>query len=137
MLAIGRTDLAEDPQLANNAGRDARASEIYGVIDDWVAANDAQTVLQLAASANVPATSIYSVADMFADPQFQFRQMIETAVLPDGKPFRVPGIVPKLSATPGQLHAIGPALGAHTDEILETIGYRAEEIDLLRRNLVI
>jgi formyl-CoA transferase len=137
MLAIGRNDLADDPSLANNAGRDARASEIYGVIGDWVAANDAATVLRLAAEANVPASPVYSVADMFADPQFRFRDMLQQASLPDGKSFRVPGVVPKLSATPGQLNWIGPMLGEHTNEVLKGIGYTDDEIVLLRTNSVI
>jgi len=132
MLAIGRTDLAEDPQLATNAGRDARAGEIYGVIDAWVAANPAEAVLRIAADAQVPASPIYSAADMFRDPQFLARQMLEVAQLPDGKEFRIPGIVPKLSLTPGETRWLGPALGEHTDEVLERLGYPPDEIVRLR-----
>jgi formyl-CoA transferase len=85
MLAIGRPDLAEDPMLASNAGRDARAAEIYGVIDAWVGSHDAGEVLRIAAEAQVPASTIHSVADMFRDPQFLARGMLESAQLPDGK----------------------------------------------------
>lgn len=137
MRAIGRNDLADDPTLANNAGRDARASELYGVIGDWVSANDAATVLLLTAEANVPASSVYSVADMFSDPQFRFREMLQQASLPDGKRFHVPGVVPKLSATPGQLNWIGPTLGEHTNEVLKGIGYTDDEIVLLREKFII
>lgn len=132
MQAIGRADLADDPQLANNAGRDLRAKEIYGVIDAWVAANDEATVLRIAADAQVPASRIYSVADMFRDPQFLARQMLESAQLPDGKEFRIPGVVPKLSLTPGGTRWIGPELGEHTDQVLGRLGYPPEEIVRLR-----
>ena len=137
MLAIGRSDLADDPQLSSNAGRDARAAEIYAVIDAWVAANDAEAVLRVAAAAQVPASPIYSAADMFKDPQFLARQMLEKTQLPDGKDFHIPGIVPKLSLTPGETRWIGPGLGEHTDRVLGRLGYAAEEIVRLREEGVI
>lgn len=132
MQAIGRDDLASDEQLADNAGRDARRDEIYTLIDAWVATHDEAAVLAILAAADVPASRVYSVADMFADPQFLARQMIESATLPDGKPFKMPGIVPKLSATPGSTEWIGPTLGQHTDEVLAGIGYDAATISELR-----
>lgn len=128
MSAIGRQDLADDPDLADNAGRDLRASEVYRVIDDWVGSHDAEAVLQVAASAGVPASRIFSVADMFDDPQYAARHMLEWAQLPDGKPFRIPGIVPKLGVTPGSTEWLGPALGEHTDAILLALGYTEKEI---------
>jgi formyl-CoA transferase len=128
MAAIGRPDLTDDPQLADNAGRDARAAELYGVIGDWVAAHDAEEVLRVTAAAQVPASRIYSVEDMFADPQYLARDMLLSAKLPDGKAFRMPGIVPKLSDTPGGVAWTGPALGEHTDAVLAELGYAADEI---------
>jgi formyl-CoA transferase len=132
MAVIGRDDLANEVQLADNAGRDARRDEIYALIDVWVATQDEADVLRLLAAADVPASRVFSVADMFADPQFLARQMIESATLPDGKSFRIPGIIPKLSATPGSTEWIGPALGEHTDEVLAGLGYDAAEIGVLR-----
>ncbi|MEW6164499.1 MAG: CaiB/BaiF CoA-transferase family protein [Pseudomonadota bacterium] len=128
MQAIGRDDLADDPALANNAGRDGRAAELYGVIDAWVATQDADRVLAVAAEAGVPASRIFSVADMFADPQFAAREMLEWAKLPDGRAFLVPGIVPKLSETPGKMEWLGPSLGEHTDAVLGELGYSEEDI---------
>lgn len=137
MVAIGREDLANDPALADNEGRDARAMEIYGVIDAWVARNPADTVLKLAAEADVPISPIYSVADMLADPQFTAREMIERAQLPDGKEFLIPGIVPKLSLTPGATCWLGRSLGADTDSILSQLGYSEKSIKKMRFEKVI
>lgn len=134
MQAIGRSDLADDPALADNAGRDARAVEIYGVIDAWVATQDADEVLRVTAAAGVPASRIFSVADMFSDPQYAARQMLEWATLPDGKRFRMPGIIPKLSDTPGAVEWLGPRLGEHTDAILAELGYTTEQIEELHRD---
>lgn len=133
MQAIGRDDLASDPQLASNDGRDARRDELYGVIDRWVASQSLEEVLAVLARAEVPASRIYSAEDMFRDPQFLAREMFLSARLPDGKPFRMPGIVPKLSATPGSADWVGPELGEHTDALLAELGYDSEGIAALRR----
>jgi len=132
MQAMGRNDLAEDLALADNAGRDARREEIYALIDAWVADHDEAAVLEALAAAGVPASRIYSVADMFADPQFLAREMLQTVTLPDGRSCRMPGIVPKLSLTPGETESLGPALGAHTDAVLGALGYDAMAIQALR-----
>jgi formyl-CoA transferase len=132
MQTIGRDDLAVDPQLSDNAGRDARRDELYAAIDAWVATQDEADALRLLSMAEVPASRIFSIADMFADPQFLARQMIETARLPDGKSFKMPGIVPKLSVTPGSTEWIGPKLGEHTDEVLAGLGYDVASIEQLR-----
>ena len=112
MKAIGREDLANDPTLANNAGRDARRVEIYGVLDAWAARTESAEALALLTAAEVPVSKVYSIEDMFADPQFLARGMLEQAHLPNGEAFRIPGIVPKLSGTPGITKWLGPALGS-------------------------
>jgi formyl-CoA transferase len=134
MLAIGRQDLADDPALADNAGRDARAAELYEVIGAWAAMQDADEVLRVTAQAGVPASRIFSVADMFADPQYAARSMLEWASLPDGKRFRIPGVVPKLSETPGGTEWLGPKLGEHTDSVMLDLGYSPGEIEKMHRD---
>jgi len=131
MLAIGRDDLANDAQLADNAGRDARRDELYAAIDAWTSVHAEGEVLRILTAADVPVSRVFSAADMFADPQYLARQMIESAKLPDGKAFRIPGIVPKLSVTPGSTEWLGPGLGEHTDETLRRLGYSAAEIAAL------
>ena len=132
MEVMQRPDLAADPALQTNAGRDVRATELYGVIDDWVKQHDESVVLKQLGEAGVPASRIYSVEDMFKDPQFLAREMLQRAQLPDGKEFRMPGIVPKLTETPGGVDSIGPTLGEHTDVILKRLGYSSAQIMELR-----
>ena len=132
MRAIGRPDLADDPALADNAGRDARRDELYALISEWCAGHDETAVLATLAAAEVPSSRVYSVADMFADPQFLAREMFEAARLPGGQPVHLPGIVPKLSATPGRTEWLGPTLGEHTDAVLARLGYDTAQIAALR-----
>jgi formyl-CoA transferase len=134
MQAIGRQDLADDATLASNDGRDARRDELYGVIDRWVGSLPLQQVLDALNQAEVPASRIFSAEDMFHDPQFLAREMLLSAKLPDGKAFKMPGIVPKLSDTPGGVEWTGPQLGEHTGQILAALGYDTEAIAELRRN---
>ena len=132
MRAIGRDDLADAADLADNAGRDARRDELYGVIDRWAASLPLAEVEAVLLRAEVPASRIYSAADMFNDPQFLAREMFLSARLPDGQPFRMSSIVPKLSATPGSVAWTGPALGEHNQQVLGELGYDAAQIAALR-----
>ena len=134
MRAIGRDDLADDASLADNAGRDLRRDELYGVIDRWANATPLAQMLETLNGAEVPASRIYSAEDMLSDPQFLAREMFLSAKLPDGKTFKMPGIVPKLSATPGGVDAIGPALGEHNQHVLSALGYSQEQINALHRD---
>lgn len=137
MLAIGRHDLANDPALADNAGRDRRANELYAVIGEWVARHDEAAVLKTMTAAEVPASRIFSAADMFADPQFLAREMIAKAMLPDGRTLSIPGVVPKLSVTPGATDWLGPPLGADNHRVFSELGYSNEQIESFRKNAVI
>jgi formyl-CoA transferase len=116
MSAIDRPDLGTDPTLAGNAGRVARNAELDDAIGAWTAQHDLDTVITTLESAAVPVGKIYTAADICSDPHYAARHMLETHTLPDGTTLQLPGIVPKLSATPGTTRWLGPALGQHSEE---------------------
>jgi formyl-CoA transferase len=134
MTTIGREDLRDDPGLARNDGRAARMEEIDAAIGAWTAQRTQDAVLAAMEHAEVPAGRIYSAADIASDPHYAARGMIENIVAADGEPLKVPGIVPKLSSTPGAIRSTAPALGEHTDAVLREAGYSAAEIAGLRKN---
>ena len=137
MLAINRADLADDAQLARNDGRVLRTMEIDDAISGWCAAQTIDTALATLQAADVPAGKIYSVRDMMNDPQFLARRMFEQHVFPDGTPIKLPAILPKMSATPGETRWLGPTLGQHNTEIFNALGYDAQAIARLRDDGVI
>jgi crotonobetainyl-CoA:carnitine CoA-transferase CaiB-like acyl-CoA transferase len=137
MLAIERVDLANDPALARNDGRVPRADEIDAAIQGWCGRHGIDAALATLKAADVPVSRIYSVADMFSDAQYAARKMIEAAELPDGTAVKMPAIVPKLSATPGETRWLGPRLGEHTDEVLRELGMDEATIAALRAERVI
>jgi len=137
MRAIGRADLAEDARLARNEGRVEHAAMLDEVITAWTSQNDSDEVLARLEAADVPCGKIYTAADIHADPHYRAREMIQRFTLPDGTPVDLPGIVPKLSETPGETRWLGPALGQHTEEVLASIGIDASEMAELRKQGVV
>jgi formyl-CoA transferase len=137
MTAIGREDLRDDPALARNDGRAAQMQRIDDAIAAWTGERNLAAVLETMEKAEVPAGRIYTAADIAADPHFAARGMIQEIVAGDGAPLKVPGIVPKLSATPGAIRSAAPKLGEHTDEVLKELGYDASTIAKLRETSII
>ena len=137
MRAIGRDDLAQDPQLADNAGRVARVSELDAAIGAWTAPQSVGAVLAALNAANVPAGKVYTAKDIAQDPHYRARDMILTQHTRDGHTLEVPGIVPKLMATPGSVRSPAPRLGEDTDAVLTELGLTPAQIAALRaRGLV-
>ncbi|WP_278533646.1 CaiB/BaiF CoA transferase family protein [Delftia acidovorans] len=137
MATIGRQDLADDPQLADNAGRVARIAEIDAVIGGWTRSQSVQAVMDQLAAARVPAGKVYTAKDIAEDPHYRARDMILSQHTRDGDDIEVPGIVPKLSLTPGTVRTSAPHVGDDTDAVLAEAGLTAQQIALLRSKGVI
>jgi formyl-CoA transferase len=137
MEAIGRSDLANDPDLMHNEGRVRRVEEIDATIAVWTADKRIDDILAVMEKARVPAGRIYSAKDIAEDPHYAARGMIEQIVTRDGLSLKVPGVVPKLSETPGSIRGTAPGLGEDTDAVLQRLGYSAGQIAELRAEKVI
>lgn len=127
MVTIGRPDLANDPQLSNNAGRVARVSEIDAAIGQWSAARNVDEVLAALDAQGVPAGRIYTVADIAADPHYRAREMIVPSQV-NGQEMLLPGIVPKLSRTPGAHVRPAPRVGQDSRAVLRGMGLDEAQI---------
>jgi formyl-CoA transferase len=137
MQAIGREDLGNDPGLAGNAGRVARVGEIDGAIGAWTAGRTVDEVLRQLGEARVPAGRVYTAKDIAEDPHFRAREMLLTQRTRDGHELEVPGIVPKLTGTPGSVRSSAPGLGDDTDAVLRELGLASEDIAALRARKVV
>jgi len=137
MKAIERNDLGTAPDLASNDGRVKRVTEIDAAITAWTGAHDKADALKILDDHDVPSGAIYSVADIAADAQYKARDMILNITTRDGTAVDVPGIVPKLSATPGGIRSTAPRLGEDTEAVLQRAGVKAETIADLRAKGVI
>jgi crotonobetainyl-CoA:carnitine CoA-transferase CaiB-like acyl-CoA transferase len=138
MKLIGRPELGEDPRYRTNADRAERAEELDALINAWTREHPLKEILQILDEARVPAGAIYSVTEIMHDEQYRAREMIlETEVEGIG-PVKMPGLVPKLSATPGTVEWYGGSLGAHNEDIYRgLLGLSTEELERLSREGVI
>jgi formyl-CoA transferase len=137
MAESGRDDLAQDPALKDNTGRVARVAEIDGVIGQWTAQHTVDEVLAALDRASVPAGRIYTVADIAQDPHYLARDMLQTVRMHDGSDLMVPGIVPKLSRTPGGHRRNAPSVGQDSDAVLSGMGLSATQIQALREQGIV
>ncbi|NNU42385.1 CaiB/BaiF CoA transferase family protein [Ramlibacter montanisoli] len=137
MTVIGRDDLGNDPELAQNAGRVKRVEEIDAAIGAWTKTRSVDEVLKALDAAAVPGGRIYTVADIAADPHYAARGMLQDITLDDGDKLTVPGIVPKLSRTPGGHQRNAPAIGQDTDAVMRELGISEQQIAALKSRGVI
>ncbi len=135
--AMGRDDLAADQALAHNDGRAARQAWLDGEIERWTSTRTPEDVLAAMERAEVPASKIYTIGDIVADAHYRARGMIREIRTADGGTLKVPGVVPRLSATPGGFDGGGPRLGEHTDAVLRELGYADERIAELRARRIV
>jgi formyl-CoA transferase len=132
MQVIGREDLGQDAELGSNDGRVKRVGELDQAIGVWASQRTAEQVLEALDQASVPAGKIFTVEDIAKDPHYHARGMIETIHMKDGSSLQVPGIVPKLSRTPGSIKSLAPEVGEQTDQILSEIGLTSQQIAALK-----
>ena len=137
MQTIARPDLGADPQMADNSGRVARVAELDEAIGHWTAQRTVDEVLAALDLASVPAGRIYTVADIAADPHYKMRGMLEQVQLSDGSVLTVPGIVPKLSRTPGSHRRNAPHIGQDSDAVLREVGLSPEQIQTLKNQGIV
>jgi formyl-CoA transferase len=137
MTAIGRADLAEAPDLADNAGRVKRVGELDAAIEAWTLQRSVAEVLAALGVAKVPAGKVYTAQDIAEDPHYRARDMILTQQTREGYEVEVPGIVPKLMGTPGAVRSPAPRLGEDTDAVLREIGLTEQQIVALRERKVV
>lgn len=132
MTVIGRDDLGNDPQLENNDGRVKRVAELDQAIGEWTKTVSTTKALEMLDSVAVPAGRIYTVADIASDPHYKARGNIQTIQMQDGTKVDVPGVIPKLSRTPGSIKTLAPDIGQNTDEILKGIGLTNDQVASLK-----
>jgi crotonobetainyl-CoA:carnitine CoA-transferase CaiB-like acyl-CoA transferase len=130
---MGKPDMAKDPKYRENMNRVEHQAEVDGLIAAWTGSLTMAEVLERLEKGGVAAGPIYSVADMFADPQYHARGLFETVTI-DGEPLKIPAIIPKLDETPGRTDWPGAALGAHNDEVYrELLGMSEDALAELKR----
>jgi formyl-CoA transferase len=137
MGAIGRPDLAADTTLADNTGRVARVMEIDAAIEAWTSSRAVEEVLSSLEAVSVPAGRIYTVADIVADPHYEARGMLHRIQMDDGDELTIPGIVPKLSRTPGAHDRNAPHIGQDTMAVLQSIGLSEDQIAALKEKGIV
>ena len=137
MDAVGRPDLGSAPDLGSNAGRVARVAELDAAIEAWTFPRTVDDVLTTLGAARVPAGKVYTAKDIAEDPHYRARDMILKQTTRDGHEIEVPGIVPKLSATPGSVRSSAPRLGDDTDAVLAGMGLSAADIAALRQKGIV
>ncbi|GAC1421567.1 MAG: CaiB/BaiF CoA-transferase family protein [Burkholderiaceae bacterium] len=131
LTLVGREDLHTDERFASNAQRVHHMDFIDTLIGGWTVQMDLSTCLGKLNDAGIPAGPIYSIEDIFEDAQYRSRNMILDVAHPEFGTLKVPGIVPKMSKTPGSVQWLGPKLGEHNHEVLREIGLTDAQIDAM------
>jgi len=137
--AMGRTELASSGLYGEQKTRLEHRHDVNEIVRDWCGSLTREEILKRCFATGAPAGPLNNIADIFGDRQFHARRNLVAIDDPDlGETVVVPGVIPRLSETPGNIRHLGPKLGQHTDEILQNLlGMSAEEISGLRKKRVI
>ena len=136
MNAAGHPEMADNPAMADNTGRVKHEAEIDAALAAWCQQHPAQWIIDTLEENRVPVGPIYNVEDMMADPHFQARGLFEQVEI-NGKPLKIPAIIPRLEKTPGKTDWSGPKLGSHTQEVLSELGLSVGDLEQLKHNKII
>ena len=132
-VAMGRPDLADDPNFSSNARRVAHRGKTDAMVQEWVGSYTAKEVMEILETNEVPNGLVYSVADMFQDPHYQARENIISMNDPVDGEIKMCSVVPRLSETPGRVETTGPEMGAHNQEVYcDLLGFSPEELDRMK-----
>jgi crotonobetainyl-CoA:carnitine CoA-transferase CaiB-like acyl-CoA transferase len=135
---IGEPRLPKEPRFASAAERPQHIPEIIDMMTDWFKARPFEKAIAELKAADIPHSPIMSMADIFVDPHYRARDMIIDVPAEGLGMLPQPGVVPKLSLTPGRVDHAGAMIGRHTDEILSgVLGLSTDEIAALRAERVI
>lgn len=137
MEVAGRKDMADNPAMADNAGRVVHEIEIDAALAAWCAEHSAAEIIDILENVRVPVGPIYNVEDMLNDPHYQARGMFESVEI-DGEPLKIPAIMPRMETTPGRTDWPGLEVGSHNEEVLRGIlKLNDDEIESLKGEGVI
>ena len=136
MQAVGRADIAENPNYASNADRVVHQRFLDDVLKKWCKKKTIKNAMSILEESRVPCGPVYNVADMMSDPHFNDRELFEKVEI-NGEPLNIPAILPKLSQSPGATEWPGPKLASHTDDILQSIGITEDKIKIFKTNGIV
>ncbi len=137
MNAVGRPDLAENPEMQTQAGRVANMKELDEAIQSWIGKHTLEETVKHFEDFEGALGPIYDVAQLMADPHVIYRDTITTVEDDELGPIKMQNVTPKLKNTPGRIRWAGPSKGKHTDEVLDSLGYTKEDLSRLREKGVI
>lgn len=130
---MGRRELATDPRYATAVARDQHRADVNAIVAEWVGRFPAPDVIAKCEAGEVPCGPIYSIADIFRDPQYQARGNLQTVQDPRAGEVVIPASMPKMSETPPVFAHLGAALGEHNEHVYGTIlGLATDELERLR-----
>ncbi|HWR40765.1 MAG TPA: CoA transferase [Patescibacteria group bacterium] len=135
---IEREDLLADSRFNSNGARVKNNTLVEELVIDWMSKHDYKEIKSIMDAAGVPVSLVYSMEDIFSDPHYRARENIIEVDHPDFGTIKMPGVVPKLSATPGEVKWAGPTIGAHNEEVYEKLlGLNPVEVNELREKKII
>ncbi len=138
MGAMGRPELADDPRFCSNAQRVAHREETDAMVQEWIGSYTAKEGMEILEANEVPNGLLYSVEDMFQDPQYQARENIISVDDPVEGEIKMCSVVPRLSLTPGRVESTGPEMGAHNQEVYcDLLGYSPEELAQMKADGIV